>query len=301
MDSPVSGESSLSPQSDATAAFEERLRQQNRRLRLVILINSTPKYYYLLPLHMELLHRYGGTLQLPDVVLATEEPDHPICLHLEKEYNVQLLRLAKEEAGFLDSRAEALEILQQTGKYDFVLPLQEDFLLDRPPMWSAIDNAALAYLDTRGYVSARLMPCPGPQKRQSEAAQWWDLDKTVDRYGFTFQATVWRLDACATWFRRLSKDLELMAPRATTDPKQRIELEVRSNLAEGNYGQKLFWNLSEELGWKHIAYRRAGPWANAVYLCPWPYRPTAIVKGKLEAWAKELAMREGMPLGDVPT
>jgi hypothetical protein len=31
-------------------------------------------------------------------------------------------------------------------------------------------------------------------------------------------------------------------------------------------------------------------------LCPWPYRPTAIVKGRLEPWAEELGRREGFNL-----
>jgi hypothetical protein len=33
-----------------------------------------------------------------------------------------------------------------------------------------------------------------------------------------------------------------------------------------------------------------------VYLSPWPYRPTAIVQGRLEPWAAELGKREGVPL-----
>jgi hypothetical protein len=33
-----------------------------------------------------------------------------------------------------------------------------------------------------------------------------------------------------------------------------------------------------------------------VYLSPWPYRPTAIVHGRLEPWAAELGLREGVPL-----
>jgi hypothetical protein len=28
-------------------------------------------------------------------------------------------------------------------------------------------------------------------------------------------------------------------------------------------------------------------------MCPWPYRPTAIVKGIITSWAKELILREG--------
>jgi hypothetical protein len=46
----------------------------------------------------------------------------------------------------------------------------------------------------------------------------------------------------------------------------------------------------------HVGWKRAGPWSNAVYMSPWPYRPTAIVQGRLEPWAAELGKREGVPI-----
>jgi len=266
------------------------------RHKLVILVNSTPKYYYLLPLHFELLYRYGGLTQMPDVVLATEVPEHPICQKVKETHGVRLLRLAPQDAGFLDSRAAALRALRAEGAYDYVLPLQEDFILERKPDWNAIDQAVLPFLEEDGYASVRLMPCPGPQKQQSEKAAWWELDQATDTYGFSFQATVWRLDACADFYTAMCERLEAVAPRATTPPAHRIDIEVRANFAENAEGQRFFWKFFEARGQKHLAWRRAGPWANAVYLCPWPYRPTAIVRGKLEDWARELARREGVPL-----
>jgi hypothetical protein len=142
-------------------------------------------------------------------------------------------------------------------------------------------------------ASVRLMPSPGPQKQQSEKAAWWDLDARHDTYGFTFQATLWRLDSCLAWYELLSRELERAWPRATTPPTTRIHAEVRLNFAENHDGQILFWKLFAERGEKHMAWVREGPWSNAVYRCPWPYRPTAIVRGKLEPWAKELCEREG--------
>ena len=46
----------------------------------------------------------------------------------------------------------------------------------------------------------------------------------------------------------------------------------------------------------HLAWPRTGSWSNAVYLCPWPYRPTAVTRGNLEPFAKELFQREGVKL-----
>jgi hypothetical protein len=71
------------------------------------------------------------------------------------------------------------------------------------------------------------------------------------------------------------------------------------NFAENADGQRFFWKFSHARGDVHLAWVRAGPWSNAVYLSPWPYRPTAIVQGKLEPWAAELGKREGVEIKDL--
>jgi hypothetical protein len=263
--------------------------------RCVYLVNSTPKYFYLLPLHFALLNRYGGAQgRVLDKALATEEPDHPIVKRVEREFDVRIIPLKKEDAGFLDSRRAALAALDAEGKWDYVLPVQEDFLMDRTPGWNWIENGATFWLEPKHKVaSVRLMPCPGPQREQADAAAWWELFEGWDTYGFTFQATLWRLDACLDWYTLLCRELEAAWPVATTASAKRIEVEVRGNFAENPDGQQLFWKWSRSAGWRHTAWRRAGPWSNAVYMSPWPYRPTAIVKGRLEPWARELAEREG--------
>jgi hypothetical protein len=268
--------------------------------RCVYLVNSTPKYYYMLPLHFQLLERYGSpfTRSLKKV-LATEVPDHPICREVAEKYGVRILSLKMEEAGFLDSRAAALKALEAEGRWDFVLPMQEDFLLDRRDAGDWIEGVALSTLslNATGVASIRLMPCPGPKGPQLQGYDSLaEITPRTDEYGFVFQATLWRLDACAAWYKALCEKLEANWPRATTDPRKRIEVEVRANFAENAEGQRFFWEFFAERGQCHIGYKRAGPWSNAVYLCPWPYRPTAIVKGRLETWAEEMGRREGLPL-----
>ena len=73
--------------------------------------------------------------------------------------------------------------------------------------------------------------------------------------------------------------------------KNRIAIKV--NIAENADGQRILKELSDSL---HISVIRQYPHPNAVYLCPWPYRPTAVVQGVLQPWAIELAEREGFQL-----
>ena len=68
------------------------------------------------------------------------------------------------------------------------------------------------------------------------------------------------------------------------------DIALKMNCAETQYGQEKLRKTPNVL---HLAWERAGPWSNAVYLCPFPYRPTGIVQGKLEEFAAELSRREG--------
>ena len=260
------------------------------------LVNSTPAYYYLLPLHFALVKRYAPFME--NLFLATEVPDHPVCVQVAKDYGVTLIPLETKDAGFLASRAAALRQLSLSAKFLYVIPVQEDFLLDRVADLGSLSEARMLVEDSQGLIaSARLMPCPGPKGSTLISMPLWaGLTPTADEYGFTVQATLWSLDACYAWYAALVKKLELEWPVATTPPEQRKHIEIRGNFAENAEGQQFFWKFFKERRQVHIGWVRAGPWSNAVYLSPWPYRPTAIVQGRLEPWAAELGKREGVPL-----
>jgi len=259
------------------------------------LVNSTPKYYGILPLHFTLLKRYAPHLPFA-LFLATEEPNHPICKQVADKFGVKLIPLEKAQAGFLESRVYALMHIAKMGRFKTVMPIQEDFLLDRCPDLVSIDDA-IEMISEGKCVSARVMPCPGPGgPRLNSESEWAFITKDTDPYSFTFQATVWDLDACLHWYNALCIKLEREWPLATTPPDQRRHIEIRANFAENPEGQRFFWEFFKVRGGDHIGWIRAGKWSNAVYLSPWPYRPTAIVQGKLEPWAVELGQREGVPI-----
>jgi len=263
------------------------------RTDVAYVVNSTPAYFYILPFHFGMLRRYAPSLKWT-VILATEVPDDPVCKEVAAKYDVEILPLDPKDAGFLDSRRAAGEALVTRFKYIF--PVQEDFILERQ-----MDGPEFASLlnrmdDDSRLVSARCMPCPGPFPDDDQCANLWSwqhLEPVMDSMGFVFQATMWKTSAFAQWYIAICGRLEELAPRETTDPKERAFIEVRGNLAENSEGQKVFWNMSYDLLWRHIGYTRCGKQPNGVYLSPFPYRPTAIVRGLLEPWAKELARREG--------
>ncbi len=259
---------------------------------VAILVNSTPSYYYILPFFFGMLRRYAPGLRWK-VYMGSEKPNHPVCEEIAKRYDVEIVPIPSAFAGFIDSRWYCLNYLE--GRHEYVLPLQDDFILEMPIRAEAIRDI-LNILDIDSTVtSVRLMPCPGPATEDAHVtgSNLQVLSPTNDRVGFTYQATLWRWYACRDWFQALADKLQMVAPREHTDPRERVRLEVGANIAENGDGQALFWGLSAARGWRHLAWKRAGGWPNAVYLSPFPYRPTAIVRGALEEWARDLAKREG--------
>jgi hypothetical protein len=262
------------------------------RTDVVILVNSTPAYYYILPLFFTMLRRYAPELKWP-VYLATEEMEHEVCKEVKDVHGVKLLTLDRTESGFFESRLAALRVLKE--RYTYVFPLQDDFLLEMPMNGAAFKAVLEAMDQSPVIVSARCMPCPGPKIPGTcfkELPGWKPLVQKMDTLGFVFQATLWRTAACCEWYERISTVLERVCPKKTSTAAERKHVEISANIAENTIGQTEFWNWSAEKKYGHIAWDRLGSWKNAVYLSPFPYRPTAIVRGELEPWAKELMERE---------
>jgi len=259
------------------------------RQDVCILLNSTPKYFFMLPLQLTMLRRYAPMLKWP-IYFATEVPQDPIAKQLKEEFQVTILPLPQEESGFLESRQTALSMLPSEILY--VLPLQEDFLLDRSPdVQNLLD--ALFILDTdRNVSSLRLMPCPGPHKEDTLYVKEkpWRILGPKNNYIFTYQATLWRRLDLNIYLTALLQSIEKdFKNRSQADEKY---LALTNNVGENHYGQKVLKQcLPDTL---HLCWPRAHENPNAVYLCPWPYRPTAVTRGKLEPFAEELFRREGV-------
>jgi hypothetical protein len=265
------------------------LLQIMNRTDIAYLINSTPKYYYLLPLHLLLVRRYAPELNW-SIYIASEEPDHPILQECVNKYGAKILLLKQDDRFFLESRLAATLALPPEIKY--VFPIQEDFLLERKPDVDAIKEAFMLMSSLDEVASIRFMPCPGPVTTQQVG--WASLKG--GRFMFSYQATLWRRGDYVLFMSAVLDmgGFDSLCPPNLSDDKRKKWLQVDFNIAENQHGQRKF---EEVLGHKtHLGWVRQGKQANAVYLSPWPYRPTAVEKGVLGQWAIDLAKREGYPL-----
>jgi hypothetical protein len=256
------------------------------------IINTTPSYFYLLRLHLTCLNRYSGKM-VWDVFLATEEPEHLTIKQLCEEFSyLKILSLEKKDAGFLDSRLAAVQALP--ARYDIVFPIQEDFLLEARPLWHIFKEAIDILRKDTTVHSIRMMPCPGPKTNVSyEGTLWKVLEKGKGDMLFSYQATLWKRSTYTKFLEHLITPMR----DAGVPSAQRKKIEIHDNIAEIEPGQQLLASF----GGIHLACPRDGPQPNAVYLAPWPYRPTAIVRGKLQNWAEELAERERVNIREFPS
>ena len=171
--------------------------------------------------------------------------------------------------------------------------LQEDFLLERPGIKEDDINEMVHRMEREANIhSVRLMPCPGPKGTVVAGQRWAPLDVGADEYYFTFQASVWRRDSLTQYLNAVIQKLCTGAGIPAKRTREYNVYQVSGNPAENGQGKELLVNLFGESA-QHYAWVRRGGYPNGVYDCPFPYRPTAIVKGVLQEWAKELVVREG--------
>jgi hypothetical protein len=249
--------------------------------QVAYVINTTPKYFYLLRLHLILLQRYAAELEWP-IFLATEvSPESTELASLTAEFpSLRIISLSSADAGFFESRLAASKQLPSNFKYIF--PIQEDFLLEARPLLHVLSSAIKMMEADSDLDSIRVMPCPGPSTTEEFAEH---------EMVFSYQATIWRRVTYESFFQNILEYVETNYPGVLQNAKKSITLAVKVNLAEIHIGQTIMKNISK----KHLCVRREHRWPNAVYLAPWPYRPTAVVNGVLQTWAKELGEREGFP------
>ena len=249
------------------------------RTDVAYVVNSTPKYYFLLKGHFALLDIYARGLQWP-VYIGSEVPE-------AMDYPATCIPLSESNSGFWESRVATIEALPNEIKY--VLPMQEDFLLERKVDSEGLEKI-LEYMDTHSdIVSARLMPCPGPDSKV-EVLEGWSQLSEKDSYLFVFQATLWRREAYVSYLKAIiekAKGLYIGLDSTTWN-----KMAVGENLAENSVGREIFLKVFK--GKRHLAWIRSSKRPNAVYDSLWPYRPTAVVKGVFQEWAKDLLLREGL-------
>jgi hypothetical protein len=237
------------------------------------------------------IRRYAPKLASVPIFLATEmTPADPCVLRILSLENVNHIRLQQSESGFLESRIAALDYMQE---FDYVLPLQEDFWLDRTP---DVDDALSIMRSDLRVQSIRLMPSPGPHINDIIYKGPWKILSKSDIYKFTFQATLWRSAAYVEFIKAILSGAKAEFESTGLSEADWSKYCIRVNVAENLKGQDIFSRVSMGPNKLHLSIERLHVAPNAVYMCPWPYRPTAVVQGSLEPWAKEFAAREGFIL-----
>jgi hypothetical protein len=260
-------------------------------MRAAIVINTCPKYFYLLDGLCGLLRRYSGGLDWP-VYLATEVPGDPAVISAVVKHKLQLITLQTKSADFFSSRFAAIEELPKDIQY--VLPIQDDFFIERPGLNVTAMEDAVRLMDMYPELqSFRLMPCPGAKGTETlPGSKWRILKPELGDMLFCYLATIWRREPYRSFIVAMIRLTEEACGEAKPGSVEWSRYAVDMNPAETQIGQDALQRICGPRA-VHCCWARVGAWANAVYQCPFPYRPTAVVKGVFQGWAKELLQREG--------
>jgi hypothetical protein len=246
-----------------------------------VLINSCPKYNHLAVFSCCLIRRYAASLAWP-IYLATadlRQEEHAMLMAA----GVKVIEQGPENTDFIESRIEALRLLQR--EFSFILLLQDDFFLDRTPDYNALQSTITMMSQNKEVVCTRLMPCPEPTG--PNFGKIWQCI-AVDPYCyFSFQATIWSLPWLLRFFEGVFRKSQDLFTKYSQFSRNQFWLLI--NPCEKQVGTE----VAVELGGNFVGFSRKGPWSNAVYLSPWPYRPTAVERGVLQPWAIEMIKREG--------
>ena len=248
-----------------------------------VLINSCQKYNTLAVASCRLIGRYASDLKWPVYFASagltdTQKGDIFECGFTYMEQS------ASENADFIESRLHALRLLQ--AKYSYVLLLQDDFFLDRTPQYEAMEKTVTMMTANPEIVCTRLMPCPGPTG-PVWLSSWREIEVGPYCY-FSFQAAIWSTKWLIKFFEGVVRKSEGLFAKWPQYSRNQVWILV--NPCETELGT----DVAVELGGRFVGWPRAGKWSNAVYLSPWPYRPTAVEKGNVQAWASEMLKREGL-------
>ena len=266
-----------------------------------ILVNSCSKYRYILHPFFIMWKRWWKDCKLP-MYLACDGD----LTEFKDTYGIHIIEQEKDY-GFVEGRIDALKKLDN---YDFVIMLQDDFIIERYVDNDTIDKLmdiiVKSYentLDNEHIACIRLMPCPGPEGELYKFGNGIELKEFENQCWckFSFQAAIWNRHYYIRFFEDLIDDVKTniykthykkTADKIVDDLNYWNKLWFKMNIAENEYGSRFTCRYPE----KFLGIIRDGKQANAVYKSPIPYRPTAIVRSKLEPWARDLFKRENIDI-----
>tara|TARA_Y100001970_G_scaffold128478_1_gene158645 strand:+ start:773 stop:1573 length:801 start_codon:yes stop_codon:yes gene_type:complete len=261
-------------------------------LNTCILVNSCQKYKYIINPFFTMLRRWWNKCDLPIYLACNGNLEE-----YKNKYDINIIEQDKDY-GFVEGRVHALKLLED---YDNVIMLQDDFIIERFVDNNKIHKMIEIMNTDKNIGCIRLMPCPGPKGEK----HIFDNGEVLAEFKqdcwcrFSFQAAIWKRTYYIRFFEELKQDIISKmylnhdieyVDNLVNDPSYWRNIWFSLNIAEGKYGCQFTLRYPEKL----LGIIRDGDYSNAVYRSPIPYRPTAIVRGKLEDWAKELFKREGI-------
>ena len=251
---------------------------KKRKPSTAIIISSTKKCAYIWITFFSLLFKHWSDCEYP-IFFTSDDDENNNLEKLKNKFNINILKLEKD-LGFMPGYEYILNNIKD--KYTNAIFLQDDFLIEKKVDSEFIKKCVKIMESDSNIGYIRLMPCPGPKGKK---IKYGDItlgeirnNGLLPGFSFSNQAAIYNIEF-------LSKIISKIDYNPIEHPFHKawgFERELTKKL--------------EDFDNQLLGFIRKSPNANSVYDSPIPYRPTAIVGGKLEEWAKKLLVgdvREG--------
>lgn len=223
--------------------------------KIAIIISSTSKYKFIWNTFFHLLRL--NWIDCPYQIYFTSDGD---CEYLKDKYNINIFKQEKD-LGFLEGYRYICNKIK--NNYEYFILLQDDFLIEKKVKQDIL-NKYQNIIENNDIGFIRIMPCPGPKGNKK---RFGDIEigkiNNNENFLFSYQTSLWDIN----FFLELTNNCNRLTP-------WKSEIYLCGKLKK--YKKENWGFIRPFKNW------------DAVYESPIPYRPTAIVKGKLTDWAKKL-------------
>jgi len=234
---------------------------QKPKINTAIVISTTKKYEFIWETFFTLLYKHWPKCEYPIFLISDGNPKK-----LKDKFDINVFETV-DDLGFFQGYRFVLNKIKD--QFRNAILLQDDFLIEKEVDVKFISKCVNIMNNDEKIGFIRLMPCPGPKGNR---IQYDDIslgeirrDGELPMFSFSCQAALYNVE----FYLKLMNTIKNF-----NMPASQLERELSNEI-------KKFDN-------QLLGFIRKSSHPDAVYNSPIPYRPTAIVGGKLEEWAKKL-------------
>jgi len=259
---------------------------------VAIAIATCNKYAFVLGPQFIMMDRYWPDRSLP-IYLSSDCSLAPY----QHIHNIKLIERSGDP-GFLDSWVNLLREIPE----DYVIVLQEDFIIERPVNQEVLDGIFHDLHCDPSIACVRLMPFPpGKGERITPSTVSYTTLIAEQDYSFSWQLAIWDrlvfIDFMEARIKRGIVKARKQGHKTIDYRKPKPKPDVYHYFNPEHHGSELFTQFPNK---KFLCIYSELKMPESGQHAPISYRPTAVENGQVRRWAQKLFENERVPIKAPP-